>query len=115
MTVAELLQLPSGASIRLERPDPAAVVACGGGLRDLAATVIAHDGLTAEMLSDDDLLAVAGWALDYFLDSSVAVRLGELMAVAGDLASRRLGVEDRGLAYAVDTGCLDAYLTAPRR
>lgn len=108
----ELVPLPSGSTAPLVAPSPESLLCCGGSLEGLAGCVFAHAQVGVGRLSQDDLFAVAEWAVEAFVCGKEAVALAEVCEAYGEAPSRRVGIAEPMLAYVLDRGCLAALAEA---
>lgn len=108
----ELVRLPSGSTAPLVAPSPVSLLCCGGSLEGLAGCVFAHAQVGVGRLSQDDLFAVAEWAVEAFVCGKEAAALAEVCEAYGEAPSRRVGIVEPMLAYVFDRGCLVALADA---
>ena len=103
------VRLPSGAVAPLEPADLTRLLACGGTKLELAHAVWAHpdmDEVQALACGGSDLYYVARWAIEQFIETDEAAELAAVCERLHDQPSRRLGVQDKVLAFLLDQGCL---------
>lgn len=101
-----LVPLPSGAVAPLEEPGLLPLLSGGGGTLAIARATLAHAEVDADALTPEDLFCVALWGLEAFADSGEAVTLAKACVAFGEPPSRRMGLSDPTLAWALDSGCL---------
>ena len=101
-----LVTLPSGAVAPLEEPGLIPLLSGGGGLLAVARATLAHAEVDAEALTPEDLFCVALWGVQAFADSEAAATLAMVCETFSEPPSRRMGLSDSTLAWALDSGCL---------
>jgi len=101
-----LVTLPSGAVAPLEEPGLTPLLSGGGGLLAVARATLAHAEVDADVLTPEDLFSVALWGLEAFADSEAATTLALVCEAFSEPPSRRMGLSDPVLAWALDSGCL---------
>lgn len=101
-----LVTLPSGAVAPLEEPGLLPLLSAGGDALAVARATLAHGEVDADALTPEDLFYVALWGLEAFADSAAAVTLALVCEAFKEPPSRRMGLSDPTLAWALDSGCL---------
>lgn len=101
-----LVTLPSGAVAPLEEPGLIPLLSGGGSLLAVARATLAHAEVDAEALTPEDLFCVALWGLEAFADSEAATTLALVCETFGEPPSRRMGLSDPTLAWALDSSFL---------
>lgn len=100
-----LVTLPSGAVAPLTEPGLLPLLASDGSLRGVVRAALVHAEVDADYLTDEDAYCVALWAIEHFAESPEGVALANTCATFGELPSRRLGLTEASLAWALDVGC----------
>ena len=100
------VMLPSGRIAPLEPPSLLGVLARGGSVSALAESVWAYPEVDFAELDAGDAYFVAMWALRELRESDDGAELTLVCRYLGEAPSARLGITDRGLAYAFDRACM---------